>query len=292
MGTYTPEEMLMPTGLDNLGLKYSMERLSNEPLSNYRQRLLLEARDPSDPSQDSTVRNVNRKVGEFELLIGQITLRLDVNGDPLASDPYVEITSNWIRLYYDYSAGSAGLDFECEFNDKIWMTDIVAMFSSSTYFDVTTFDVYDDYHKTSNLRMGNSSKWQNGKVLQTSYMNSLDHENIDQITFSNSLVFQEEKANRGDVTEPGDYWVDYRNGVIISNDVQSENVYYSYRDFPYALYYQPVAITFLNDKDIDYTLKDKLVSDDSGELEPALLNHSGTELLNKVLAAHPLGWGK
>jgi hypothetical protein len=47
MATYTPTKVLLPNGLDELGLELGLQRLRSESLTDYRRRLLLEARDPS-----------------------------------------------------------------------------------------------------------------------------------------------------------------------------------------------------------------------------------------------------
>ena len=138
MGTYAPERILMPVGLDEAGLKLSLERLPQESLSDYRRRLLLETRDPSDPSGGSVIRHTNRKVGEFETPVFDISLVLDSDDLPVASDPRVVVTSTRLRLYHDY--GNRQLDFQVNLVSSRWLVDVVTAFSGSAYFSLTQLE--------------------------------------------------------------------------------------------------------------------------------------------------------
>lgn len=290
MGTYTPAELLLPVGLDRAGLRVALERLPEEPLSDYRRRLLLEARDPSDPTEDSLVRATNRKVGAFELPVFEIDLVRDVDDEPLANDPYVEITSTYLRAYNDRDADE--LEFEVAFfQDALWLVDVVAAFSTSTYFTLTTLDDYSPYLKANHLRYSNTLKFRSGAQLFQSYQNSLREKLIKEIWFANFTVFQELKATRGEVAADGDYWVDLVDGVVISYSTQRGSCSYSYREFPYVCHWQPVRVVPANDSDWDYAHKDFLVEDETGLEKPALLNSRGAQHFNKVLVKHPLGWG-
>lgn len=290
MGTYVPEETLMPVGLDELGLKLGLERLPEESLSDYRRRLLLEARDPSDPSGQSLIRHTNRKVGEFEIPVFDISLVLDSDDLPVALDPHVEITSTWLRAYHDHE--NEELDFEVSLVEQRWLEDVVAAFTGSSYFSLTLLDEYDEYMASNHLRIGDTTRMRSARQLFGSFQNTMPDKHLKEVWFSNLVVFQEAKDTKGEVTESGDYWVDYDEGVIISYDIQAGTVYYRYAEFPYRVYWQPVRVVFANDADLDYEVKDYLVSDETGEKEPLLLNSRGSVLWNRVLAAHPLGWGE
>jgi hypothetical protein len=289
MGTYVPEEIQLPVGLDEAGLARAMDRLPEETLAHYRRRLLLEVRDPSDPTGESVVRHVNRKIGQFELPVFDIELVLDEDDLPVAVDPYVEITSTWLRAYHNYDGGE--LDFEVDLRSSRWLVDVVAAFSGSAYFSATTLDDYSDYLGAQHLRIGNTSKWVDGRQLFASYQNTLPHKYIKEMWFTASIPFADLKETRAEVEESGDYWIDYDNGLIISYDTQGGLCYYTYRQFPYRVYWQPVRVLFANEDDLEYEFKDNLVSDETGEEQPALLNSRGAVLYNRVLATHPLGWG-
>ena len=290
MGTYVPQELLLPVGLDEVGLRLALERLPEEPLSDYRKRLTLEIRDPSDPTQESIVRSTNRKVGQFELPVFEIDLIVDSNEEPLAVDPYIEITSTYLRAYNDYD--NSELEFELALHQGArWLVDIVTAFASSAYFSLTILDDYSAYLRADHLRYGNTNKFRHGKQLFHSYQNSLLDRHVKEMWFANLTVFQELKDSREDVTQDGDYWLDLTDGVIISYSTQKGSCSYSYRAFPYTCYWQPVRVLPGNDTDLDYIHKDFLVADETGLEEPLLLNSQGAEIFNRILIKHPLGWG-
>jgi hypothetical protein len=290
MGTYTPQETLIPTGLDEIGLRLGLERLPEESLSTYRKRLLLEARDPGSTDSASFIRGINRKVALFDKHVLNIELINDADGYPLAADPYVEVTATHLRCYSDYD--NEVLDIEISLLDSKWLTDLATEFSSSSYFSLSEESEYEDYLKSDRLRIGNSNILKDSFPLYESYENSFGVGNIKTVWFSNSNVFLNEKASRGDVTESGDFWIDKDEGVVISNDTQLGYATFIRRDFPFKLYWQPVKVELVNDEDLNYRIKDKAVSDETGELEPMVLNSNGKKIYNAILEAHPLEWGR
>lgn len=290
MGTYTPKETLIPTGLDEIGLRLGLERLPQESLSTYRKRLLLEARDPGSTDSASFIRGINRKVGLFDKHVLSIELINDTDGYPLAPDPYVEVTATHLRCYSDYD--NEILDIEISLLDSKWLSDLATEFSSSSYFSLSEEDQYEDYLKSERLRIGNSNVLKESFPLYESYENSFGVGNIKTVWFSNSNVFLSEKASRADVEESGDFWIDKDEGVVISNDTQLGYATFIRRDFPFKLYWQPVKVELVNDEDLNYRIKDKAISDETGELEPMVLNSTGKKIYNTILEAHPLEWGR
>lgn len=290
MGTYTPKETLIPTGLDEIGLRLGLERLPQESLSTYRKRLLLEARDPGSTDSASFIRGINRKVALFDKHVLSIELINDTDGYPLAPDPYVEVTATHLRCYSDYD--NEILDIEISLLDSKWLSDLATEFSSSSYFSLSEEDQYEDYLKSDRLRIGNSNVLKESFPLYESYENSFGVGNIKTVWFSNSNVFLSEKASRADVEESGDFWIDKDEGVVISNDTQLGYATFIRRDFPFKLYWQPVKVELVNDEDLNYRIKDKAISDETGELEPMVLNSTGKKIYNTILEAHPLEWGR
>lgn len=289
MGTYVPVEMLLPVGLDEAGLRLALERLPEEPLHDYRQRLLLEARDPSGPTQESLIKGTGRKVGVFDQDVFTIDLVLDGSGEPLAVDAYIEITSTHMRLYNDVADVP---ELEISFLDAKWLLDVYTLLQTSAYFTVELGDDYAEYLRSDCLRFGNSDRFTYQRQLFQSYQNSLPHRNLKEVWFSSSTSFQELMTLQSDVVADGDYFVDLTNGSIFSYSTQQGNCSYTYRAFPFTCFFQPVRVLPGNDPDLEYAYKDMLISDETGEEYPLALNPFGAELYNRVLVVHPLGWGE
>lgn len=292
MGTYTQTRILLPSGLDEVGLTLGLQRIEGESVANYRQRLLLEARDRSGPTQEQIIRGMARKVGEFDVPVFKITLILDANDIPLAADPYIEVTSTVIRAYSDYASGT--LDFEHYLNDRTdgyFLKVIKASFDASTFFDLEVLDTSYEYKKSSHLRFGNTNGYVSREFLRTSKSNKLLEDNIKDIYPDIGVIFRNEVASTALVLEEGDYYIDYVNGVIITYNTAAGFIGYTYRDFPYTLHWQPVRMWPFNDSDKVYLINDTTLDDLGAEVNNKL-NSQGAEIVNEILSVHPLSWGE
>lgn len=292
MATYTPDKIVVATGLDEIGLRLGLQRLPGEELGQYRRRLYLEAMDPSGPSQADYIRTLGRKVGEFDIPVFEIDLVLS-SGVPLAPDPFIEVTSTHLRAYSDLENDT--IDFEINFLDRsdgYFLRDVKAAFDASTYFTCTVLDTDYTYRKSDHLRFGDTEGLVLSEGLSPSRMNRLAQEYITNIWFTDPLVFQTLVGSESAVDEQGEYYVDEQNGVVFTNDPARGYCSYSYRVFPYKLFWQPVRAWPLNDADSAYLRYNTVISDDTGSSEYTLLNSTGAEIANEVLAIHPLGWGE
>lgn len=295
MATYTPTKFMLPNGLDELGYDMSLQRLPEESLDHYRQRLLQEASDPAGASQEEFLRSLNRQVGELDQSIFEVSLILDVNSDPLAADPFIEVTSSYLRAYDDYANES--IDFElnlCSRDDAYFLREVEAAFSTSTYFDIEVLVTGTDYEfkRSDHLRVDTTERLVLAEGLSASRSNNLNHSLVRTVKAQAFQLFQNEVTDLSLVADAGDFFIDYRNGVLFTEDVASGLVSYSYREFPYTLFWQPVRAYPANDKDIAYRHKDPVLSDSTGLLEHSVLNSEGAKIANKTLIIHPLGWGK
>lgn len=183
MGTYTNmRKERLPTGYDELGLKYSLTRFDSETLPSFRRRLLLEARDPAGPTQEQFIRGVNRKVGLFEVPVFEIDVILDGSGAVLAPDPYVEITSTYLRAYSDYD--NETLDFELNLvdrNDGYFLDAVNTAFTASTFFSITIIDTDHTYKRSDQLRYDNTTRVTQLPRLRNRYVNDLGVRHVKQI---------------------------------------------------------------------------------------------------------------
>lgn len=293
MGTYTPSQTSLPVGLDGAGLRLGLQRVDSEPLHDYRQRLLAEIRDPADPSQDSYIRGIGRKIAALDAPLLRVDLVVDSDGEPAAPDPYVEVTSNYFRAYSDYD--NSTLDFEVFFGDRssgYWLVDLKAAFAGSLYFTAIELPDYSAYFRSDRIRYGNSLAFEPYFPLFKSYQNNLLKKYIKSVHFLDGVVFKNKVDTVAEVTSIGDYYIDYTNGVVIGSDVALGAASFSYRKFPYDLYGQSVRAVPYSDDDLKYSHSTSLVSDSTGTDVWVNLAPTGARIANAVLAPHPLGWGR
>ena len=177
--------------------------------------------------------------------------------------------------------------------DGYFIEDVIEAINDSIYFDLELLtDQNIDKWKSNHLMYSTSNATVISEPLLASRSNKLDNNLILELKAQQYENFLNEKFSLADVNEPGDYYIDYVNGVIFTEALASGYVSYTYRKFPFTLYWQPVRAFPLNDPDIKYTHYDTLLSDDTGLPEYTLLNSHGAKIANKTLQVHPLGWGK
>ena len=292
MSTYTPVKRLLPTGLDEVGIELGLQRLPNETLENYKKRLWLETRAANGPTQKQFVDSLARQVGVFDVPVFEIDLILDGSDEPLAADPYIEITSTYFRAYDDYENGS--IDIELNLLNKTdgrFLRDIYNDLDASSYFSVTVLDSDYTYKLSKNLRFGNSLKT-GEQILLQSKSNKLENMFLKEFFIQDRNLFQNEVGSEAAILELGDYYVDYTNSVIFTWDTMGGVCTYTYNEFPYRLWWQQVRTWPLGDEDKKYLMYDVLIEHERGEDSYVVLNSEGAEIYNEVLGQHSLSWGK
>jgi len=294
MSAYTPEKFLLPNGLDEIGLRIGLYRLKYEDLSTYRKRLLAEIRDPAGADQESFIRSLNRQVGEFDVPVFEIGLVLDAFGDPIILDPHIEVTSSYINVYTDYA--NRLLDFSLNIVDRdggYFLRSVYNAFAASINYTITMIDTDYQFKRSDHLRYGTSEKLVLSETLLNSCCHNLDGMYIKDITTQARDVFRTEQATQAAIAEDGDYYIDYSQGVLFTHIPMKGFTTYTYEDFPFTLYWQPVKAYPLNDDDTGYWHLDPQVSDITGsEDEYIVLNSEGSKIINQALAIHSLEWGE
>lgn len=296
MATYTPTRFPLPNGLDERGLLLGLQRLDSEDLPTYRRRLLLEARDPSGSSQDDFIRALNRKVGKFDEPMFDVDVIRDANGIPLAPDPYIEVTSTHLRLYSDWT--NSTLDFELNLHERsgtgtaYFLREVDTALTASLFFSHTVLDTGFTFKRSDQLQYGNSEIHVIGRRLRESQSNKLEHDLIRTIYSQAFYIFQNEVATSALVVAEGDFYLDYVNGVIITYETAKGFISYTYKKFPFRLYWQSVRAMPYNDADKIYSHKDTILSDETGLPVHEVLNSEGAKIANGVLNVHSLGWGE
>lgn len=293
MAEYTPQYFPNPNGLDERGLRFSLHRLPGETLDAFRQRLLAEARQPAGASEHQYLHSLSRQVGKNYDKMWEIDVVRDANGEPLAADPYIEITSTYIRFYDDYANGSIELEGSIlDLNDLYFASDLETAIGTLTYFSATNYYVGDQSHRRCfRFRRDNTQRVQFTELLRETRSNKLTYDMIRSFNGQDSILFQREVADVASVTEEGDWYLDYTNGVLFTYEIGTSFVTYEYSEFPFSVYWEPVSAFPVNDPDIDWYIKDTIIDDETGLEVPAKLNGRGAQIYNRIYEKHPLGWG-
>jgi hypothetical protein len=209
MSVYEPKTILLPSGLDEVGLDRSVIRLPGESLVEYKRRLLLEHRDPVSNSFNTFKKSPTRQVGQPEIAIARLTLNTELER------PRLRITSSKLYWYSDANE-AAVLELDLQHRDQAYFLDDV--FNELTALNVFDIEILDDsyqYRFSRNLRIDDSDITDT-RLLSENYVNRLDSNYVRDLTFTDSLVFKTERASASELTESGDFFVDTRNGVVFS----------------------------------------------------------------------------
>lgn len=289
MGVYTPNILPIPNSIDELGRYRGLIRIVGESISDFRKRILLETRDPSGPLETDIMRTLSRKVGLFDKVIFELDLAKDVDGIPLAPDPFVEITSTCIRLWSDKD--NDVLDGEFFFKDYKFLTDLKTEIDLLTNFQLIVVETNYHYLYSRNLMITSSLKTVDGFPLNSSYQTDLKVKYLKDFRSENFFIFGKEVLSISSLVDPGDYYVDKLNGIIYTTEVQSGTASFSYNQFPMRIKWQEIKSYQYNEKDLDYEIKKQDIIE-TGEVKPTVVNSEGAFIANEVIKAHGLTWGR
>lgn len=293
MSSYTPERYGLPRGLDEVGLKLSLFRLPGENQNTYRRRLLLQVRQTPSTSLEGMVKSVNRTVGQFEKRVIKIELVLNPDGSPIVPDPCIVVAATRLLVYSDFANLTLAKTINIWDRDgSYFLRDVLTELSAVAFLTVSTEDDYSPYLLSKNLRIGTSEQYQYSEFLNTAACNVLDKQLIKGISFNNYNIFSSLKTSKALMTEPGDYYVDMVNGIVFSYSTQAGQAFYSYRDFPFYLWWQPVRIEQANDPTLRYATRNTLIENTTGQPSHLLLNEYGAKIAQEIISIHPMKWGE
>lgn len=291
MGTYQPNKIMFPTGLDEIGLKLGLVRLEEETLDTYRRRLYLETRQPSGGSFEEFAKSTSRKVGLFDLPVFEVSLVLDGDDIPLATNPLIEVTASKLNAWIDYDAEI--LDFSLVLNrrnEAYFLRDVKAAFDASSYFTCSVLDGDYAYRKSIHLAVGTNKLQLEIPRLDRRLVHNLKVTNVRSVRFSDPTLFREEVSTLLDLDELGEYYIDYLNGIVFSYDPMGGSALVEYAEFPFKLWWQQVRTCELKDPDRSYLLFSDQINEEGASV-PTLLSPAGAKIVDELCIVHPLEWG-
>jgi len=294
MATYTVlSKVLLPTGLDEFGFNVSLNRLESESLDDYRRRLLLEVVQPSGASFEHFSRAVSRKVALFDTPAVRFELVLDGDDLPVAPDPLIVVTATKLYAYSDY--GNSTIDVEVNLVDREdgwFIQDVVDAFAGNTFFTVSLLDADFAYKKSSHLSVGSNLRHKEILKLQAREVYDFGLSNLREVLFGDPVLFNEEVATVEDIEEYGQYYLDRIGGVVFTYSSMGGGAHVEYAEFPFDVLYRSVRAYEFKDEDVKYIIYDDILAEGSEDEQPLLLNSVGAEMVNELLATHPLEWGE
>lgn len=294
MSKYSGKKYQFPVSLDEIGLNASIIRLKDESLNDYRRRVNLQVKDMPTPVSESVLSTANRAVGLFEKNLLKIKLVKDSEGIPVAPDPRIEIKATSITVWSDWSgsANTPELDTKIGLREgSFFMKELLSLLSGLPFLDIEVLDEYDDYLKTSHLKICTTDKIAGPLLLSSSRLNKIWTGKFSAAYFSDITRYSNEVESIETMVSEGDYYVNYQRGYIYSFSPGGGDVSVDYSEFPFYLKWQPVRAIEVNDETLIELTRDYLIDDD-GSSKRLLLNSYGATIANKILKQSPINWGE
>lgn len=287
MSEYKQERMLIDTELDELGRKKSLNRLQNESLVNFKDRIYLCTLNPPLPNLDYYTFATNNHLNLFEKKLFEISLiESKINENDL---PRIEIKANSIEIWKEKSKDSV---LKIYFSDPEYrfVKNVRAKIETLDFVTVEDLD-YDEYLESRNLKQSFSDRYISAFPLRNSKIQIFDIKYIENYHTNNPIVSQVSKNSVEDIRLPGDFFLDKINGLLYTEEENKGFANILYQGFPFTIVWSPVKIIEMNDESAKRLFYDNQINSE-GERELSLLNSNGANHINRILEDNRLYWEK
>lgn len=281
---------------DEFGLLGTLPRLKGETNWEYRRRIQDRFVHLSNSSYRGLVNGITRDLGLNLFNPININPRVDGNGDFVASDPLVKFDGVWLLLYSDYANGILdwAIDrFEPGGNYE-HLGRLVEFVNTTTFFEAGLTAGTDYY--TRSMTVINQSNEIDVPFEDVPASNRFQLENPKVVPgtvfFSNRTTFRREVATEGLVTNAGDYWINYPQGIVVSASIPAyaSTVRYKYRAYPFTPDASPVILHDINNNNFRVKMFSQVLQPD-GTTAHGLPTEIGVDIVNELLSVYNSLWG-
>lgn len=283
--------------LDEIGLLVGQARLPGERNAEYKQRIARVFSERANSTYQGLINGITRDLG-LELYDAIEIEPVVVSGVFLATNPDVVINESFVYLYNNVELGASGLDRTIDRADKLGdayiVQDLISEINESPYFTATILDA-DPYDRSLTILNQKSRINIPEELVPSSNRFSLQNSNTisGTVFFSDRTTFETEVFSENAVTEAGQYFVDYKKGIIQVFDMAVPNttVRYEYLQIPLTCRASAVIIRNMQDQDFKVKMFTQVLADD-GTLVNGLVAPLGANLINDLLSVFPGYWGE
>ena len=287
MTKYKQNELLLDTEMDEIGRRHSLNRYLNESKYNFKQRVHLSTLNNPKPVLSYYNFALNNHLNLFEKKVFKISL--NDNLIDIEDLPRIEVDSTFLKVWRNKSKDPV-LVLNLHSKEYKFLKNIKEALNKLNFLSVETID-YDESWYSKNLVIQNTDGFISQYYLQTSQIQNFDIKYIEKYMTNNPITTLYRKNSIDDLVEDGDYYLDKLNGFLYTRIENNGFSDIMYQEFPFFLVWSPAKIFELNDKSIDFLIKDKQVNEDGVE-DNSVLNSYGASLINKVLEDNKIYWDK
>lgn len=278
---------------DQHGLLLNLERLHGEGNFDYRQRLVDVNVRKANSTYFGLVYGITRELG-LDLFTAIKIQALKTNSVFKATNPVVVFRGPFVDLYSDYNTGIIDRTIDrWEYTSAYTLAELVTEINKSSYFEAVLGDTINPYTRSMTI-LNSSSRASFSESLPLSTQIHLKHKDIlsGSMEFSSRIVFITEQTTLNNVKNDGDYYINYKDGIIHAFQTPQPGIRVTYDRIinPFTAVASPVII-----QDIHSNFRDKLFIQNKDEFgtafdgKPTIL---GTEIINELYSVYPEYWGE
>jgi hypothetical protein len=298
----TPETKNIPNAFDYFGMLLGLSRIQGEKNADYRKRLWDVYVRRAGSTQTGLINGITRELGlkQFDALSVSYTGPATNSPRVIVRDVQIELYSNWNLV--DESVDPNVMDGEpidiyTRNANAYYLGGLIEEINSSTYFQAAIANNVSEKALSACLVDQDSRKWQEAEALKPLYRNLLEHQNIipGTLTFSaeGAEIFFFQADSESAVVSPGQYYVNYEDGIVISNSLPSKNIIcrYMYDELPLVLTASPVILHEFGSSYFRSKTFEQIIQSD-GTYTDGLPLDAAIKYINELMAARGMLWGE
>ena len=300
--TLTPTSKNVINTFDYFGLIVGLPRLPGEKNDIYRKRLWDVYVRRASTTEEGLINGITRELGlvQYDALTISLVDPENITGSPrvLVRDTEIEFYSNWnlIDESVDANVLEATLDIYSTSSNSYYLSGLIEEIDNITIFDATLKTNIEEHTLSAVLVDTDSYTWIDAEEIKPFNRNKLENQDIipGTVQFSSEgrFVFIEQKDTEDEVAISGDFYIDYVNGIILSNDIPSREVYvrYMYNSFPLVLKASPVILHEFDSENFRSKVFEQILQADGTYVDGLPLNDA-VDLINELFEVKGVLWG-
>ena len=296
-----PETKNISNAFDYFGMLLGLPRIHGEKNADYRKRLWDVYVRRAGPTQEGLINGITRELGlnQFDALTISFTGPDTISPRVIVRDVQIELYSNWNLVDESISPNvmdGAAIDIYTRSADAYYLGGLIEEINDSSVFTAAIENNVSDKALSACLVDQDSRKWQEAEDLKPLYRNVLEHQNVVPGTLTFSLegaeIFLSHVILETDVISPGEYYIDYTNGIIVSHSLPSRDIAcrYMYDELPLTLTASPVILHEFGSSYFRSKAFEQIIQP-AGTYEDGLPLDAAIGYINELMAAKGMLWG-
>jgi hypothetical protein len=292
----TPTPYSIFNEFDRFGELLGLTRLQGEDNAAYKRRLLDVLVHKADSTYIGLIYGITRELGLKILDVMRIIPILDSNGDPIVTQPAIVFRDTKCYLYSNYidKTLSDTIDRFSVDSTAFTLSELADRINESGFFTATLeADGDPDTRAMTIFNQRSIIDVPSEDISEAGPKVVLSNQNLIQGTVAvRSANLVRRVASETAITQDGDYFVNLKNGIIISSVAPAPGAFirYQYRQDNFLVQASPVIIHNLQSEDFKTKMFEQVL-DGTGEAVNGLPTSLGADLINGLLSVYPSLWG-